>query len=127
MLQAREGKSVRRRGEAEESNATLYVPLTVRAENADGDPATSLPTLEYRDCSDPAAHWTLQPEGESAGRCSFFVRGELSAACSLREARDRHDFVYVVAGFSMRDYGSRAMRHWEVFSRVSSRYYHYGN
>ena len=127
MLQAREGRSVRRRGEAEENNAVLYIPFSVRAENADGEPVTFLPALEYRDCSDPAAHWTLQPEGESAGRASFFVRGELTAPVSLAAARERHDFVYVVAGFSLRDYGSHGMRHWEVFSRVSSRYYHYGS
>ena len=34
MLQVMNGRSVQRRGDVEESRATLYVPLTVRAENA---------------------------------------------------------------------------------------------
>lgn len=125
MLQALNGQSVQRRGDQEETNANLYIPVSVRAENAAGEPLTFLPPLEYARCPEPEKHWTLQAEGESAGRCSFFVKGEIPEACSLGEAREKYDFVYIVAGWQLHDYGSRSMQHYEVVSRVSSRYYQY--
>ena len=89
MLQALNGQSVQRRGAMDEANAVLYVPVTVRAVNAAGESVTFLPPLEYARCPDPEKHWTLQPEGESAGRCSFFVKGVLPQACSLADAREK--------------------------------------
>ena len=127
MLQALNGQSVQRRGDQEETNSSLYVPFPVHAENAAGELLTFLPPLEYARCTDPEKHWTLQPEGESAGRCSFFVKGEIPEACSLAEAREKYDYVYIVAGWQLHDYGSRALQHWEVVTKVSSRYYQYGN
>ena len=127
MLQALNGQSVQRRGDQEETNANLYIPLSVHAENAEGESLTFLPPIEYARCQDPEKHWTLQPEGESAGRCSFFVKGLIPDACSLAEAREKYDFVYIVAGWQLHDYGSRALQHWEVVTKVSSRYYQYGN
>ena len=127
MLQAMNGRSVQRRGDQEETNAALYIPLSVHAENAAGEPLTFLPPLEYARCPDPEKHWTLQPEGESAGRCSFFVKGEIPEACTLAEAREKYDFVYIVAGWHLHDYGSLALQHYEVVSKVSSSYYQYGN
>ena len=124
MLQVINGRSVQRRGDVEENRATLYVPLTVRAENTAGENVTFLPPLEYARCTEPEKHWTLQPEGESAGRCSFFVKGEIPEACTLAEAREKYDFVYVVAGWQLHDYGSQALRHYEVVSSVSSRYFY---
>ena len=127
MLQALNGQSVQRRGDQEETIATLYVPLSVNSINPSGENVTFLPPLEYARCSDPEKHWTLQAEGESAGRGSFFVKGEIPEACTLAEAREKYDFVYVVAGWQLHDYGSRALQHYEVVSKVSSRYYQYGN
>ena len=124
MLQVMNGRSVQRRGDVEENRATLYVPLTVRAENAAGEKLSFLPPRDYARCSDPENHWTLQPEGESAGYGSFFVKDEIPAACTLAEAREKYDFVYVVAGWQLHDYGSQALRHFEVVSRVSSRYFY---
>ena len=125
MLQALNGQSVQRRGDQEETNANLYIPLSVRAENEAGGPLTFLPPMEYARCPDPEKYWTLQPEGESAGRCSFFVKGEIPDACTLAEAREKYDFVYIVAGWQLHDYGSRNMQHYTVVSKVSSRYYQY--
>ena len=127
MLQALTGQSVQRRGDIEEATATLYIPLSVHAVNAAGESVTFLPPLEYARCTDPENHWTLQPEGESAGRFSFFVKGELNEACTLAEARENFDYVFVIAGWQLHDYGSPALQHYEVVSRVSSRYYQYGN
>lgn len=125
MLQALNGQSVQRRGDQEETNTSLYIPLSVHAVNPAGEPLTFLPPLEYSRCTDPEKHWTLQPEGESAGRCSFFVKGAIPEACSLAEAREKYDYVYIVAGWRLHDYGSPALQHFEVVSRVSSRYYQY--
>lgn len=127
MLQALNGQSVQRRGDQEETITTLYVPLSVHATNAAGEKLSFLPPQEYARCTDPEKHWTLQTEAESAGRGSFFVKGEIPAACTLAEAREKYDYVYVVAGWQLHDYGSRALQHYEIVSKVSSRYYQYGN
>ena len=126
MLQALNGQSVRHRGDTEETRATLYVPFSVNAVSAEGHRVSFLPPREYARCLDPENHWTLQTEGESAGRSSFFVKGELPAACTLAEAREQYDFVYVVAGYQIHDYGSRSMQHYEIVSKVASRFYQYG-
>ena len=127
MLQALNGQSVQRRGDQDEANATLFVPLSVRAANSAGESVSFLPPRDYARCADPDLYWTLQTEGGSAGRCSFFVKGEIPAACSLAEARERYDYVYVVAGWQLHDYGSINLQHFEILSRVSSRYYQYGD
>ena len=46
-----------------------------------------------------------------------------SQQISLEEARAEYDDVFIIAGFYIRDYGSRPMRHYQVLSRISSRYY----
>ena len=124
MLQGPDGRAVLQRGDQVSDNITLYIPFSVRAETPSGDPAAFLPPKEYVACADPSGYWTLQPEGESAGRCGFFVKGELAAPISLEEAYDQYDFVYTIAGFNIHDYGSPALRHYEVTSKVA-RYYQY--
>ncbi len=121
MLQTLNGQSVQRRGDVEENKTALYVPLSVHATSTAGENVTFLPPLEYARCSDPEKHWTLQPEGVSAGRCSFFVKGEIQEACSLAEAREKYDYVYVVAGWQLHDNGSPVLQRWEVVSKVRSR------
>ena len=123
MLQGSNGRGALRRGEQIEDNVTVYIPFSVKAENPSGEAASFLPPLEYAASDDPSHHWTLQPEGESAGRSGFFVKGELAAPISLEEARDRYDCVYAIAGYTVHDYGSPALRHYEVFTKVASRYY----
>ena len=125
MLQGQMSRPVHQRGDVDEDNLTLYIPFSVKAENPSGGRVSFLASKEYAALDDPDHYWTLQPEGESAGRCGFFVKGELTEPISLEEAYDRYDFVYVVAGYSIHDYGSKPMRHYEVFSKVSSRYYQY--
>ena len=124
MLQGPDGRAALQRGEQVEDNVTLYIPFSVRAESHAGGRVSFLPPKDYAACTDPERHWTLQPEGESAGRCGFFVKGELSEPISLEEAYDRYDFVYTIAGCTVHDYGSPTMRHYEVTSKVA-RYYQY--
>ena len=125
MLQGSDGRAVLQRGDSQKDDMILYIPFSVKAETPSGEPATFLPPKAYAACIDPEHHWTLQPEGESAGRCGFFVKGELTAPLSLAEAREQLDDVYVIAGYTVHDYGSASMRHFEVTSKVSSRYYQY--
>ena len=127
MLQGTSGKTVLRNGEMDETKMVLYIPFSVTAETPSGEASSFLLPQEYAACPDPENHWTLQAEGESAGRGSFFVKGEIPEACTLAEARENYDFVYVIAGWQLHDYGSRALQHYEVVSKVSSRYYQYGN
>ena len=125
MLQGPDGRAVLQRGAQEEGNVILYIPFSVRAENPGGGAAAFLPPKEYAAADEPARHWTLQAEGESGGRSTFFVKGELAEALTLAEARERYDCVYAVAGCTAHDYGTPAMRHWEAVSKVSSRFYQY--
>ena len=125
MLQGPNGRAALQRGEQIEDNVTLYIPFSVKAETPSGESASFLPTIDYAASIDPEHHWTLQPEGESAGRCGFFVKAELTEPISLEEARDQFDFVYSIAGFQIHDYGSPSLRHYEVVSKVSSRSYQY--
>ena len=126
MLQALNGRSVQRRGDQDEANATLYIPLSVNAQNAGGETLSSLPPLAYARSDDPDRHWTLQPEGTSAGRAGFFILGELSEPCSLAEARERYDFAYVIAGYNVHNYGSPPLPQSEDVSPVSSQQYQHG-
>ena len=123
MLQGMSGKTVLRNGEMDETKMVLYIPFSVTAETPSGEASSFLLPQEYAARPDPALHWTLQPEGESAGRCGFFVKGVLDTPLTLAEARRLYDEVFVIAGYSVHDYGSPSMRHWEVRSRISSRYY----
>ena len=123
MLQGMSGKTVLRNGEMDETKMALYIPFSVDARNPAGEETSFLLPYAFASCPDPGQHWTLQPEGESAGRCGFFVKGMLDTPLTLAEARRLYDEVFVIAGYSVHDYGSPSMRHWEVRSRISSRYY----
>ena len=125
MLQGSNGRGALRRGEQIEDNVTVYIPFSVKAETPSGEAASFLSPKNYAACIDPEKHWTLQPEGESAGRCGFFVKGELAAPISQEKARDEYDYVYAIAGVTVHDYGSPGMQHYEVFTKVASRYYQY--
>ena len=125
MLQGSNGRGALRRGEQIEDNVTVYIPFSVKAENPSGEAASFLSPKNYAASIDPEKHWTLQPEGESAGRSGFLVKGELAAPITLEEARDRYDYVYAIAGVTVHDYGSPGMQHYEVFTKVASRYYQY--
>ena len=123
MLQAMDGRGTVKRGSQDSSDAVLYVPFSADIRDAEGAAMTFLPPLEYAALPDPAGFWTLQTEGESAARASFFVKGLHPEAMTLEEERRRFDAVYVVAGYSIRDYGSEAMRHYEIRSRLRNRFY----
>ncbi len=116
MLQTAEYRSVVQRSGRDEAGAALYIP----------DCSGFLPPKDYAALEEPGGHWTLQTEGENAGRSSFFLPGEVSAPLSPEEARKRYDRVYMVTGWALHDYGSAAVRHLEVRTKITGRYYYAG-
>ena len=121
MVQDLERRSVLQAGDYDSSYTKIFIPFAVEAKNTDGEPVTYLPPRQYAKSHEPLQHWTLQADGDEAGRSSFFVRGEISAACSLAEARESYDNVIIVTSVSTRDYGQPGMQHWEVSSRINER------
>ena len=123
MFQRTQGRGVLKGGDQEENEAVLYVPFSVDAQNPAGVKCSFLMPHEFASCTDPDCHWTLQPEGESGARCGFFVKGILDTPLTLAEARRIYDEVYIIAGYSVKDYGGASMQHYEIRSKISSRYY----
>ena len=121
MVQDLERRSVLQAGDYDSSYTKIFIPFAVEAKNTDGEPVTYLPPRQYAKSHEPLQHWTLQADGDEAGRSSFFVRGEIPAACSLAEARESYDNVIIVTSVSTRDYGRPGMQHWEVSSRINER------
>ncbi len=112
MLQAMDGRRTLRAGGWDAEEATLWIP----------DCSLYLPPKDYAALEDPGGHWTLQPEAESAGRCCFFVPGELSEPIGFDEAAALCDRLYVVTGAELRDYGSRRLRHIQAHCQLIGRY-----
>ena len=121
MIQDMERRSVLQAGDYDSSYTKIFIPFGADAVNADGEPVTYLPPKQYVKSHEPMQHWTLQADGEEAGRSSFFVRGEIPQAVSLAEAREAYDNVIIVTSVSTRDYGQPGMQHWEVSSRINER------
>ena len=121
MVQDLERRAVLQAGDYDSSYTKIFIPFAVDARNADGEPVTYLPPKQSAQSHEPLQHWTLQADGEEAGRSSFFVRGEIPQAVSLAEARESYDNVIIVTSISTRDYGRPGMRHWEVSSRINER------
>ena len=121
MVQDLERRAVLQAGDYDASYTKIFIPFAVDAQNPDGEPVTYLPPKQYAKSQEPEKHWTLQADGDEAGRSSFFVRGEIPAACSLAEAREAYDNVIIVTSVSTRDYGQPGMQHFEVSSRINER------
>ena len=121
MVQDLERRAVLQAGDYDASYTKIFIPFAVEAKNTDGEPVTYLPPRQYAKSQEPEKHWTLQADGEEAGRSSFFVRGEIPQAVSLAEEREAYDNVIIVTSVSTRDYGQAGMQHWEVSSRINER------
>ena len=121
MIQDMERKSVLQAGDYDSSYTKIFIPFSVDARNPDGEPVTYLPPKQYAKSMEPEHHWTLQVDGDEAGRSDFFVKGVIPAACSLAEARENYDGVFIISMVSTRDYGQPGMQHWEASSRINER------
>ena len=121
MIQDMERKSVLQAGDYDSSYTKIFIPFTVDARNADGEPVSYLLPKEYAKSMEPEQHWTLQADGDEAGRSTFVVKGEIPEACSLAEARELYDGVFIITTISTRDYGQPGMQHFEASSRINER------
>ena len=121
MIQDTERRSVLQAGDYDSSFTKIFIPFSVDARNADGEPVTYLPPKQYAKSMEPERHWTLQADGDEAGRSTFVVKGEIPEACSLAEARELYDGVFIITTVSTRDYGQPSMQHFEVNSRINER------
>jgi hypothetical protein len=121
MIQDMERRSVLQAGDYDSSYTKIFIPFSVDARNAYDEEVTYLPPLAYARSTEPEKHWTLRPDSDEAGRSDFFVKGVIPSACSLAEARDQYDGVFIVSTVSTRDYGQPGMQHWEVSSRINER------
>ena len=121
MIQDMERMSVLSVGDYDSSYTKIFIPFSVDAKNPEGEPVTYLPPKAYARSTEPEKHWTLQADGEEAGRNTFVVKGEIPEACSLAEARELYDGVFIITTISTRDYGQPGMQHWEASSRINER------
>ena len=121
MIQDMERMSVLSVGDYDSSYTKIFIPFSVDAKNPEGEPVTYLPPKQYAKSMEPEQHWTLQADGEEAGRNTFVVKGEIPEACSLAEARELYDGVFIITTISTRDYGQPGMQHFEVSSRINER------
>ena len=121
MIQDTERRSVLQAGDYDSSFTKIFIPFSVDARNPDGETVTYLPPKAYAKSMEPERHWTLQADGDEAGRSTFVVKGEIPEACSLAEARELYDGVFIITTVSTRDYGQPSMQHFEVNSRINER------
>ena len=121
MIQDMERQSVLQAGDYDSSYTKVFIPFSVDAQNPEGELATYLQPKQYAKSMEPEHHWTLEAAGDETGRNSFFVKGEIPEACSLAEARELYDGVFIVTTISTRDYGQPDMQHREVSSRINER------
>ena len=104
--------SVNMRGLADADSATLYIPFSVKANK------TYVVHKEYSALQDKSGYWTLFDDGEDSGADCYFIKGEHSTDIyPFSTAKLTYDYVYRVASVDLRDFGSLAMRHWQVGAR----------
>ncbi len=95
--------------------ATLFIPFSVKVTSLDGETElTYLSPIAYEAAADKSSHWTLRSGSKDAPANCFFVKGEVTEPCGYAEANATYDQVYNITAVDMHDYGSPAMRHWEV-------------
>ena len=121
MIQDMERMSVLQAGDYDSSYTKIFIPFSVDARNPDSEPVTYLPPKAYARSTEPEKHWTMQADGDEAGRNTFVVKGEIPEACSLAEARELYDGVFIITTISTRDYGQPGMQHFEASSRINER------
>lgn len=117
MLQASKHTNVHKSGLQDADAVTLFVPFSVRAQGADGNAKTYASPKVFEAMADHTGAWTLQAGGKSGGADCFFIRGEILEAVSYAQALKLYDDVFRVTSVDIRDFGSEAMRHWQVGGR----------
>ena len=96
-----------RSGLSDGDNVTLYIPMGIDTGKM------YLAPKAYRAATGKDNYWTLSEGGETSGAECYFVKGE-AEAMPYEEACELYDDVYRISAVDELDYGSEAMRHWEV-------------
>ena len=95
--------------------AALFIPFSVKATAPDGETEmTYLSPVAYEQAADRSRHWTLRAGTPDAPANCFFVKGAVPEPCGYAEANVTYDQVYNITAVAVHDYGSPALRHWEV-------------
>ena len=102
-------------GARSESEARLFIPFGVKAEDAfTGEKREYLPAKEYRARKDRDGFWTLEAEGQKTETECWFTKGACAESCGYGALRNKRDGVYRAAAAAVRDFGGAELRHWEV-------------
>lgn len=95
--------------------AALFIPFSVRASAPDGETELAyVPPSVYEAAADKSGIWTLRAGTPDAPANCFFVEGAVASPCGYAEANATYDRVHSVTAVAAHDYGSPALRHWEV-------------
>ena len=116
FLDTTNARTVSNVGANSSSNATLFIPFSVRATGTDGREKSFVDHKRYMELDDPAEHWTLCPSGDSSVADCYFVKGEVYSALEYAEAKRLYPDVYKVSSIITRDFGSVDMQHWQVMA-----------
>ena len=114
MLQASKGVNVRESGLESADAVNLYIPFDVDAvDGVTGATKRYVGPQEFWRASDKSGLWTLSTDGN--GGTTFFVKGEVvEPEKSEQQIEALYDDVYKVTKVDEKDFGSVAMRHFEV-------------
>lgn len=117
FLDISKGANVMKSGLVSADSATLYIPMSIKAINADtGEEQKFVGQKEYERLaqSDLHEYWTLRTGGSSSTVDCFFVKGEVAEKSGFNDLKNRYDDVYDVSTVDTKDFGSKSMWHWEV-------------
>lgn len=115
FLDVSAGAGADKSGMKSEGTARLFIPFSVKAEDAfTGAAKTYAKPKEYKRLEDKRGYWTLSPNGESSAADCWFIKGEVTEPDGYGKLRDRFDDVYRVAAVAARDFGAPELQHWEV-------------
>lgn len=87
----------------------LYIPLSVKATDAAGEPRQFVGPKAFAAAEDKSGLWTLD-----TGQTFFFVKGEVTEGRTFQEVNARHDNVHRITKVDVKDFGSPSMHHIQV-------------
>lgn len=110
FLDASKGTNVRESGLEGADAVILHIPFDVVAvDGITGSAKAYASPMAFWRAADKSGLWTL-----SADRNTFFVKGEVVEDESEEYINLMHDGVYTVTKVDEKDFGSAALRHFEV-------------
>lgn len=118
FLDVSKGANVRASGLENADAATLFIPFSVEAINAEtGAVQRYVSPKEYELAVDREGLWTLRSGGTGSASDCFFARGEIIKSAKYQAINAEYDDVYRVSSVDPRDFGSPDMHHWQVGGR----------